>query len=397
VFLRKNKTIVKGYNLTTEFNLNRLKKLNINSFTIYIQLVYFCLIERKIIHIDMDAFFASVEQRDNPALAGKPIAVGGDRNRGVVAAASYEARKYGVRSAMPSRTALKLCSELIFVKPRFEAYKEASVKINEIFAEYTDLIEPLSLDEAFLDVTNNHKGISTASEIALMIKEEIKNKLNLTASAGISYNKFLAKIATDINKPDGIFIIKPSQAVLFLEKLEVKKFFGIGKVTAQKMLKMGVIYGNDLKKISEQRLNQHFGKAGKAYYNLVRGIDNRPVNPNRERKSIGAETTFEKDITDVILLQEKLLSVIDRLHERAKKVNKFGYTVTLKIKYSDFSQITRSKTLADKILTIKTMKKIANSLLNNIENIDQGVRLIGFSISNFEKETKKSMQLTFNF
>ena len=345
----------------------------------------------------MDAFFASVEQRDNPALAGKPIAVGGDRNRGVVAAASYEARKYGVRSAMPSRTALKLCSELIFVKPRFEAYKEASVKINEIFAEYTDLIEPLSLDEAFLDVTNNHKGISTASEIALMIKEEIKNKLNLTASAGISYNKFLAKIATDINKPDGIFIIKPSQAVLFLEKLEVKKFFGIGKVTAQKMLKMGVIYGNDLKKISEQRLNQHFGKAGKAYYNLVRGIDNRPVNPNRERKSIGAETTFEKDITDVILLQEKLLSVIDRLHERAKKVNKFGYTVTLKIKYSDFSQITRSKTLADKILTIKTMKKIANSLLNNIENIDQGVRLIGFSISNFEKETKKSMQLTFNF
>lgn len=345
----------------------------------------------------MDAFFASVEQRDNPALAGKPIAVGGDRNRGVVAAASYEARKYGVRSAMPSRTALKLCSELIFVKPRFEAYKEASVKINEIFAEYTDLIEPLSLDEAFLDVTNNHKGISTASEIALMIKEEIKNKLNLTASAGISYNKFLAKIATDINKPDGIFIIKPSQAVLFLEKLEVKKFFGIGKVTAQKMLKMGVIYGNDLKKISEQRLNQHFGKAGKAYYNLVRGIDNRPVNPNRERKSIGAETTFEKDITDVILLQEKLLSVIDRLHERAKKVNKFGYTVTLKIKYSDFSQITRSKTLADKILTIKAMKKIANSLLNNIENIDQGVRLIGFSISNFEKETKKSMQLTFNF
>jgi DNA polymerase-4 len=345
----------------------------------------------------MDAFFASVEQRDNPALAGKPIAVGGDRNRGVVAAASYEARKYGVRSAMPSRTAHKLCSELIFVKPRFEAYKEASVKINEIFAKYTDLIEPLSLDEAFLDVTNNHKGISTASEIALMIKEEIKNKLNLTASAGISYNKFLAKIATDIKKPDGIFIIRPSQAVLFLEQLEVKNFFGIGKVTTQKMLKMGIVYGNDLKKISEQRLNQHFGKAGKAYYNLVRGIDNRPVNPNRERKSIGAETTFEKDITDVILLQEKLLSVIDRLHERAKKVNKFGYTVTLKIKYSDFSQITRSKTLVDKILTIKTMKKIANSLLNKIENIDKGVRLIGFSISNFEKETKKSIQLTFEF
>jgi len=345
----------------------------------------------------MDAFFASVEQRDNPALAGKPIAVGGDRNRGVVAAASYEARKYGVRSAMPSRTAHKLCSELIFVKPRFEAYKEASVKINEIFAKYTDLIEPLSLDEAFLDVTNNHKGISTASEIALMIKEEIKNKLNLTASAVISYNKFLAKIATDIKKPDGIFIIRPSQAVLFLEQLEVKNFFGIGKVTTQKMLKMGIVYGNDLKKISEQRLNQHFGKAGKAYYNLVRGIDNRPVNPNRERKSIGAETTFEKDITNVILLQEKLLSVIDRLHERAKKVNKFGYTVTLKIKYSDFSQITRSKTLVDQILTIKTMKKIANSLLNKIENIDKGVRLIGFSISNFEKETKKSIQLTFEF
>lgn len=345
----------------------------------------------------MDAFFASVEQRDNPELAGKPIAVGGDKNRGVVAAASYEARKYGVRSAMPSRTAYKLCNEIIFVKPRFEAYKEASLKIHEIFAKYTDLIEPLSLDEAFLDVTNNHKGITTASEIAMLIKDDIKHEINLTASAGISYNKFLAKIATDINKPDGVFIIRPDQAVLFLEQLEVKKFFGIGKVTAQKMLKMGIVYGNDLKKVSESSLNQHFGKAGKAYYNLVRGIDNRPVNPNRERKSIGAETTFEKDITDIILLQEKLNKVVERVNDRAIKANKFGYTLTVKIKYADFHQITRSKTLPDKPTTISQMKSIGNSLLNDVEDIEKGVRLIGFNISNFDEKIKKNNQLTFNF
>jgi DNA polymerase-4 len=345
----------------------------------------------------MDAFFASVEQRDNPELAGKPVAVGGDKNRGVVAAASYEARKHGVRSAMPSITAFKLCKEIVFVKPRFEAYKEASVKIHKIFSRYTNLIEPLSLDEAFLDVTNNHLGISTATEIAMMIKETIKRELNLTASAGVSYNKFLAKIATDVNKPDGIYIIRPTQAVRFLEQLEVNKFFGIGKVTAQKMMKMGILYGSDLKRASLNTLSQHFGKAGKAYYNLVRGIDNRPVNPNRERKSIGAETTFEKDIFDVLLIQEKLNKVIERVNERAIKADKFGYTVTVKIKYADFNQITRSKTLPEKVTTILEMKSISNRLLNDVEKIDKGVRLVGFNISNFEKEIKTITQLTLDF
>lgn len=345
----------------------------------------------------MDAFFASVEQRDNPELLGKPIAVGGDKNRGVVAAASYEARKFGVRSAMPSKTAYKLCKEIIFVKPRFEAYKEASAKIHEIFAKYTNLIEPLSLDEAFLDVTVNHKGISTASEIAMLIKSEIKESLNLTASAGVSYNKFLAKIATDVNKPDGIFIIRPSQAERFLEQLEVKKFFGIGKVTAEKMMKMGILYGIDLKKVSEQSLYQHFGKAGKAYYNLVRGIDNRPVNPHRERKSIGAESTFEKDIHDIVLLEEKLISVVKRVFERSVKANKFGFTATVKVKYSDFNQVTRSKTKTVKFNSLSEMVSISKNLLNDVENIKSGVRLIGFSTSNFNKEVSKNQQLTFDF
>ena len=354
-------------------------------------------IERKIIHIDMDAFFTSVEQRDNPELAFKPVVVGGDKNRGVVAAASYEARKYGVKSAMPSRTAFKLCNELIFIKPRFEAYKEASKKIHEIFSRYTNLIEPLSLDEAFLDVTNNHLGISTATEIAIMIKDAIKRELNLTSSAGVSYNKFLAKIATDVNKPDGIFVIRPSQALRFLEQLEVRKFFGIGKVTAEKLMKMGIVYGSDLQKASLNSLKQNFGKAGEDYYMLVRGIDNRPVNPNRKRKSIGAETTFEKDMSDVLLIQKKLNKLIDRVHETAIKVDKFGYTATVKIKYSDFSQITRSKTSFKKVTTIKEMKSIASSLLNDVKHIENGVRLVGFSISNFDKEMKPNTQLTLDF
>lgn len=346
----------------------------------------------------MDAFFASVEQRDNPDLQNKPIAVGGSKDRGVVAAASYEARKYGVKSAMPSITAYKLCPDLIFVPPRFEAYKEVSQKIRKIFERYTDLIEPLSLDEAYLDVTNNDLGISTATEIAERIKQEIKDELNLIASAGVSYNKFLAKIASDVNKPDGLFVIPPSQANQFLEKLEVKKFYGIGKVTAQKLLKMGVVYGTDLKKISLETLIQNFGKSGKAYYHLVRGIDNREVNNSRIRKSVGAESTFEKDIHHIEEISEKINKIADRVFQRVNKLNKVGSTVTLKIKYSDFNQITRGKTSAEGFHTIEQIKTECLSLLHLVENIDQGVRLVGISISNFpEKKEKPSTQLTLDF
>lgn len=346
----------------------------------------------------MDAFFASVEQRDNPDLQNKPIAVGGNKDRGVVAAASYEARKYGVKSAMPSVTAYKLCPDLIFVPPRFEAYKEVSKKIRKIFERYTDLIEPLSLDEAYLDVTNNELGITTATEIAERIKQEIKDELNLIASAGVSYNKFLAKIASDVNKPDGLFVIPPSQALQFLEKLEVRKFYGIGKVTAQKLLKMGVVYGTDLKKLSKESLYQNFGKAGKAYFNLVRGIDNREVNNSRIRKSVGAESTFEKDIFDQLELIEKIKIISARVHSRVEKINKLGYTITLKIKYSDFSQITRSKTIDQEFKTEKLITKEASSLLNSVEGIEKGVRLVGISISNFpEKKPISIAQLTLNF
>lgn len=346
----------------------------------------------------MDAFFASVEQRDNPELLHQPIAVGGSKDRGVVAAASYEARKYGVRSAMASVTAYKLCPDLIFVPPRFEAYKEVSVEIRKIFERYTNKIEPLSLDEAYLDVTQNELGIETATEIAERIKKEIKDELNLVASAGVSYNKFLAKIASDVNKPDGLFVIPPSQAEAFLEKLEVRKFFGIGKVTAQKFLKMGVAYGTDLKKLSKEALVQNFGKSGAAYYDLVRGIDNREVNNSRTRKSVGAESTFEKDLYHADDLQIKVKKVAKRVSDRLLKMDKEGSTITLKIKYSDFNQITRSRTLNEKFSSYFQIEKEALELLGAIESFEKGVRLIGISISNFqEKEIKKTSQLTLNF
>ena len=353
---------------------------------------------RKILHIDMDAFYASVEQRDNPDLVGKPIAVGGNRERGVVAAASYEARKYGVKSAMASSLAYQKCPQLIFIKPRFEAYKEASKQIREVFEEYTHLVEPLALDEAYLDVTENNFDIEFAMDVATQIKEKIKAKTGLTASAGISYNKFLAKIASDYNKPDGFYVITPSMAEGFIEKLPIEKFFGVGKVTAKKMHLKGIFRGKDLKKKTEDQLTRWFGKSGKYYYNIVRGIDNRAVNPNRIRKSLGAERTYEKDITtkEEMLINIELIAEI--LIKRIKNSGGAGKSLTLKVKYGDFKQITRSKTLID-ILSEEQIKHLAIQLLDVIPDIEKGIRLIGLQTANFEQESKDTFlgQLEFEF
>jgi DNA polymerase IV len=291
----------------------------------------------------MDAFYASVEQRDNPALRGKPVAVGGSAARGVVAAASYEARKFGVRSAMASKIAIRKCPTLLFAKPRFDVYKQVSNQIRAIFAEYTDLIEPLSLDEAYLDVTENKLGIETATEIAKQIKDKIFEKTQLTASAGISYNKFLAKIASDYNKPNGLFVIKPSKAEAFIDELEVARFHGVGKVTAEKMHKMGINVGADLKKYEENELVKHFGKAGHYYYYIARAIDMRHVSADGTRKSIGAENTFDTDLHTLAEMQNGLEPIINEVWRRMERSNIFGRTITLKIKFDNFETITRSK------------------------------------------------------
>lgn len=353
---------------------------------------------RKILHIDMDAFYASVEQRDNPELKGKPLAVGGSRHRGVVAAASYEARKYGVKSAMPSAIAYRKCPHIIFVKPRFEAYREASKQIREVFEEYTDLVEPLSLDEAYLDVTENKFDIEFAMDVATEIKQKIAAKTNLTASAGISYNKFLAKIASDYNKPDGFYVITPKMAEPFIEELPIEKFFGVGKVTAKKMHLKGIFKGADLKSKSEQQLNRWFGKSGRYYYNIVRGIDNRPVNPHRIRKSLGAERTYEFDINTQEAMIANVEHIADILIKRIEKAGGAGKSLTLKIKYGDFTQITRSKTLTEN-LTNQQIKSMGLALLDLIPNIEKGIRLIGLQTANFEQETKDVFlgQLEFDF
>ena len=340
---------------------------------------------RKIIHIDMDAFFASVEQRDNPELAGKPVAVGSPGERGVLTTASYEARKYGVKSAMPSKVAARLCPDLIFVRPRFDAYKEVSSQIRSIFHEYTDLVEPLSLDEAFLDVTENKKDIPSATIIAREIKDKIKHQTQLTASAGISINKFLAKIASDVNKPDGMFLIPPEKAVEFVENLPIEKFFGIGKVTSKKMHEMGIKTGLDLKKLSETELRRKFGKVGSYYYQIARAEDHRAVNPHRIRKSIGAENTFIKDLVDMQDVKSELENILDTLYERLKKSNTKGKTLTIKIKYSDFQQITRSKTADTWIEDKSQFKSIYEELLNQVE-IRDGIRLLGITLSHLNHE-----------
>ena len=353
---------------------------------------------RKIIHIDMDAFYASVEQMDNPMLRGKPVAVGGSENRGVVSAASYEARKYGVRSAISGVLAKKYCPEIIFVRPRFDRYKEISSKIHKIFHEYTDLVEPLSLDEAYLDVTQNKKGNPSASLLAQEIRFRILNEVGLTASAGISVNKFVAKIASDINKPNGQKTVNPDEILAFLEELPIRKFYGVGKVTTEKMYQLGIFTGLDLKSKSLEFLEKHFGKSGGFYYNVVRGIHNSEVKAHRITKSVAAEHTFDVNLSSEIFMLEQLDKIASSLERRLKKHNISGKTVTLKIKYSDFTQQTRSKTMpyfiSDKSLIIEIVEELLYQ-----EKMKDSVRLLGISLNNLNTEEKKAVvvQLKFSF
>ncbi len=344
--------------------------------------------QRKIIHIDMDAFYASVEQRDNPEYRGKPLVVGGlpTGRGGVVAAASYEARKYGIRSAMPSKKAVELCPDVIFVIPRFSAYKEVSGKIREIFHRHTDIIEPLSLDEAYLDVTEDKQNIGSAIEIAKQIKQAIRDELHLTASAGVSVNKFVAKIASDLNKPDGLAFIGPTHIEEFMEQLPVEKFYGVGKVTADKMKGMGLHTGADLKKLAEDDLVKHFGKAGIFYYKIVRGVDDREVQPDRETKSVAAEDTFAYDLVRVEEMNAELDKIAKLVSERLQRYALKGRTVTVKIKYSDFRQITRSRSLAEAVNDMETIASMAKELLWGTDPEDKKTRLLGISLSNFHEQ-----------
>lgn len=341
----------------------------------------------------MDAFFASVEQLDNPMLRGKPVAVGGSGQRHVVAAASYEARKYGVHSAMPSVTAKRLCPDLIFVKHNFDRYLEVSGQVFDILRNYSDLVEPLSIDEAFLDVTSDKKGIGSATLIAREIKQEIRKKTGLTASAGISFNKFLAKIASDIKKPDGMFLITPEQASRFIDELPVEKFYGIGRVTAVRMHKLGVHTGADLKKMDLLALIRNFGKAGKFYFDIVRGIDDRPVEPESERKSVGTEITYEKDLTTRFEIIAELYKVEKELMERLEHAGTTGRTVTIKVKFSDFRQITRSKTLSGYIRNFETLHKSVTEIRKSMDLEGCRIRLLGVTISNLESEGCDERQL----
>ena len=362
---------------------------------------------RKIIHVDMDAFYASVEQMDNPELKGKPIAVGGGESRGVVSAASYEARKFGVKSAMSGFLAKRRCPNLIFVRPRFSRYKEISQQVRKIFFEYTDLVEPLSLDEAYLDVTQNKKGNPSATLVATEIREKIFREVGLTASAGISINKFIAKIASDYNKPNGQKTVNPEEVIEFLEQLDIRKFYGVGKVTAEKMYKLGIFTGSDLKEKSVTFLEKHFGKSGAFYHQVVRGIHNSEVKPNRIPKSVAAERTFSDNLTSEIFMMEKLDHIATELAKRLQRHEISGKTVTLKIKYSDFTTQTRSKTLhyfiADKSLILETAKELLYQ-----EKLQNSVRLLGISLANLNTEDKKkesetpekaeiSYQLKFDF
>jgi len=361
------------------------------------------LLQRKIIHVDMDAFYASVEQLDNPELRGKPVAVGGTSKRGVVSAASYEARKFGVRSAMSSVIAMQNCPDLIFVKSNFKRYHEVSDQIRKIFYEFTDKVEPLSLDEAYLDVTENKKGNPSASLIAEEIRKKIKEKTGLNASAGISINKFIAKVASDINKPNGQKTVPPSEVIDFLEKLDIKKFFGVGKVTVQKMYRHGIFTGKDLKEKSNEYLDEHFGKSGSFYYNVVRGKHFSEVKTSRTRKSLAAERTFSENISSEIFMIIKLEDIAKEVENRLKKSKVAGKTITLKIKYSDFTLQTRSKTLpyyiSDKNVIVETVKELLyQSTMKN------SVRLLGISLSNLNtdkgKPAKKkvvAVQLKFDF
>jgi len=344
---------------------------------------------RKIIHIDMDAFYASVEQRDNPELRGKPVAVGGSRERGVVAAASYEARKFGVRSAMPSVTARRKCPDLIFVKPRFEVYKEVSLQIRAIFAEHTSIVEPLSLDEAYLDMTENLQDIASATEIAEQIRAKIRAETQLTASAGVSYNKFLAKLASDHCKPDGLFVITPAMGPNFVEALPVERFHGIGPATAARMKELGIFTAIDLRAKDETFLLKHFGKVGRHFYWICRGIDHRPVLPNRIRKSIGAENTFPRDLTSLDDMRAELGPLVDKVWHHCDSTGVRGRTVTLKVKFSDFQIITRSRSHVTLISDRSTLASISAELLAAQFPLRKGVRLIGVSLSSLCAESSE--------
>lgn len=358
---------------------------------------------RKIIHVDMDAFYASVEQLDNPDLVGKPVAVGGSSIRGVVSAASYEARKFGVRSAMSGMMARRNCPGLIFVKPNFKRYKEVSKIIRNVFLEFTDLVEPLSLDEAYLDVTVNKKGNPSATLIAQEIRQRIKEKTGLNASAGISINKFIAKVASDVNKPNGQKTVNPEEVLDFLEQLEIKQFYGVGKVTVKKMYRLGIFTGKDLKNKTEEFLFQNFGKSGRFYYHVVRGIHNSEVKPTRTRKSLAAERTFNENITSEIFMLERLKDIAIEVEKRLTNSKVAGKTITLKIKYSDFTLQTRSKTVpyyvSNKDVILETVKDLLFQ-----ETMKNSVRLLGISISNLNtdkgkvpKEKEVAVQLKFDF
>ena len=345
---------------------------------------------RKIIHIDMDAFFAAVEQRDNPELRGKPVAVGGSRERGVVAAASYEARKFGVRSAMPSVTARRKCPDLVFVRPRFDAYREISRQIRAIFFDYTPLVEPLSLDEAYLDVSENLKGLATATATAKEIRARIRAETNLTASAGVSYNKFLAKLASDHRKPDGLFAIAPGMGEAFVEELPVRQFHGIGPATTEKMNRLGIFVGRDLRAQELLFLQKHFGKAGTFYYWIARAVDNRPVRANRVRKSIGAENTFARDLADFDSMHAALQPIIDKVWRYCSESGVRGRTATLKVKFANFELITRSRTAAAPIAGKGDLETIVVDLLRRLSPLRASVRLLGVSLSSLEGEHREA-------
>lgn len=349
-------------------------------------------VERKILHVDMDAFYASVEQRDFPGLRGKPVIVGGKPNtRGVVAACSYEARKFGVHSAMSSRRAAQLCKDAIFVKSRFDVYREVSSQIHQVFRRYASEVEPLSLDEAYLDVTQAAKKLGSATRVAQEIKREIKRDTKLTASAGVSFNKFLAKIASDMDKPDGLFVIRPEEAQAFIESLDIRKFYGVGKVTEKKMRKHGIHTGADLKRLSREELDALFGRSGAYYYNIARAIDTRPVRSQRVRKSIGAETTFEQDIISKRVVWETLQTLTTRVTNSLSKKGMCGKTVTLKVKYHDFVLNTRSKTLDSFVMSDDEILHVLPELLKKTEIGHRPIRLVGVSISGLLAQENKHL------
>ena len=339
---------------------------------------------RKIIHIDMDAFYASVEQRDDPGLKGKPLAVGHGARRGVVVAASYEAREFGVRSAMPSTTALRKCPQLLFVPPRFDVYKAVSRQIHEIFADFTDLIEPLSLDEAYLDVTADKAGVGSATETARQIRARILAETGLTASAGISYNKFLAKLCSDQRKPNGQFLVAPGQGQAFVATLPIGRFYGVGEVTERKMKALGIETGEDLYRQSLEFLVRHFGSSGPWFYGIARGVDERPVNPDRERKSSGSETTFETDLLDTDRIEAEIAALADKVFAWCERAQAFGRTATVKIKYADFEQVTRRRSSPTGIDDAATLRRVGQDLVRSVYPLRTGVRLLGVTVSNFE-------------